>query len=68
MIYYFLKFCPSFSQTKSFFLRRFQELGIPTLEIDTDFSQGDTGQIKTRLEAFVEVLKETRGAKALCKC
>jgi predicted CoA-substrate-specific enzyme activase len=68
VIYYFLKFCPSFSQTKSFFLRRFQELGIPTLEIDTDFSQGDTGQIKTRLEAFVEVLKETRGAKALCKC
>lgn len=63
VIYYFLKFCPSFSQTKGLFAKRFQELGLPVLEIDTDYSQGDTGQIKTRLEAFVEVLKETSGAK-----
>jgi predicted CoA-substrate-specific enzyme activase len=62
VIYYFLKFCPSFSQTKSLFTRRYSELQIPALEIDTDFSQGDTGQIKTRLEAFIEVLKETKGA------
>lgn len=64
-IYYFLKFCPSFSQTKSLFSRRYAELQIPTLELDTDFSQGDTGQIKTRLEAFIEVLKETKGAKVV---
>ncbi len=66
VIYYFLKFCPSFSQTKSLFTRRYAELQLPALELDTDFSQGDTGQIKTRLEAFVEVLKETKGAKTLC--
>lgn len=59
VIYYSLKFCPSFSQTKGLFLRRFHELGLPALELDTDYSQGDTGQIKTRLEAFVEVLKES---------
>jgi benzoyl-CoA reductase/2-hydroxyglutaryl-CoA dehydratase subunit BcrC/BadD/HgdB len=28
------------------------------LELSHDYSQGDTGQIKTRLEAFIEVLKE----------
>jgi benzoyl-CoA reductase/2-hydroxyglutaryl-CoA dehydratase subunit BcrC/BadD/HgdB len=62
VIYYFLKFCPSFSQTKSMFIKRYQQLQLPTLELDTDFSHGDTGQIKTRLEAFVEVLKESKGA------
>jgi hypothetical protein len=37
------------------------------MELDTDYSQGDTGQIKTRLEAFVEVLKESKkGEKTLC--
>ena len=66
VLYYFLKFCPSFSQTKSLFIRKYQQLQLPTLELDTDFSQGDTGQIKTRLEAFVEVLKESKGAKQPC--
>ncbi|NMG76442.1 2-hydroxyacyl-CoA dehydratase [Aromatoleum diolicum] len=66
VIYYTLKFCPSFSQTKGLFMRRFHEIGLPALELDTDYSQGDTGQIKTRLEAFVEVLKEAKGEQA-CK-
>lgn len=67
VVYYFLKFCPSFSQTKSLFIRKYSELQLPSIELDTDFSQGDTGQIKTRLEAFVEVLKESKkGAKSTC--
>jgi benzoyl-CoA reductase/2-hydroxyglutaryl-CoA dehydratase subunit BcrC/BadD/HgdB len=49
--------------TKSSFINRFQDIGIPVLELDTDYSQGDTGQIKTRLEAFIEVLKETKGGE-----
>ena len=64
VIYYTLKFCPSFSQTKGLFMRRFHEIGLPALELDTDYSQGDTGQIKTRLEAFIEVLKEAKGEQA----
>lgn len=66
VIYYTLKFCPSFSQTKGLFMRRFHDMGLPAMELDTDFSQGDTGQIKTRLEAFIEVLKESKGEKQLC--
>lgn len=64
VIYYSLKFCPSFSQTKGLFMRRFHDMGLPALELDTDYSQGDTGQIKTRLEAFIEVLKEAKGEQA----
>lgn len=61
VVYTYLKFCPCYGMTKSTFLAKFQEMGIPVLELDNDYSQGDTGQIKTRLEAFIEVLKETKG-------
>ncbi|WP_310604099.1 2-hydroxyacyl-CoA dehydratase [Anaerosporobacter sp.] len=61
VIYTYLKFCPCYGMTKSSFLNKFEELNIPVLELDNDYSVGDTGQIKTRLEAFVEVIKETKG-------
>ena len=32
------------------------ELGLPYLRLDTDFSQSDKGQIETRLGAFVEMM------------
>jgi predicted CoA-substrate-specific enzyme activase len=61
VLYTYLKFCSCYGMTKNLFLARFQELGIPVLELASDYSVGDTGQIKTRLEAFVEVLQERRG-------
>lgn len=60
VIYHYLKFCPCYGMAKNSFVHRFQDLGLPVLELASDYSQGDTGQIKTRLEAFVEVLKETQ--------
>ena len=60
-IYSYLKFCPCYGMTKAAFMRRFQDLEIPVLELGNDYSLGDTGQIKTRLEAFVEVLHEKEG-------
>jgi len=32
--------------------------GTPLLQIETDYSQGDVAQIKTRVEAFLEMLKK----------
>ena len=32
------------------------ELGLPYLRLDTDFSQSDKGQIETRLGAFIEIM------------
>jgi benzoyl-CoA reductase/2-hydroxyglutaryl-CoA dehydratase subunit BcrC/BadD/HgdB len=61
VIFTYLKFCPCYGMTKNSFIKRFQDMGIPILELDVDYSKGDTGQIKTRLEAFIEVLKETKG-------
>ena len=34
----------------------YEELGLPYLRIDTDFSQSDRGQIETRLGAFIEMM------------
>jgi benzoyl-CoA reductase/2-hydroxyglutaryl-CoA dehydratase subunit BcrC/BadD/HgdB len=30
--------------------------GIPFLQIETDYSESDTGQLKVRIEAFLEIL------------
>ena len=30
---------------------------VPLLQIETDYSQGDAGQIRTRIEAFLELVK-----------
>jgi len=61
VVYVYLKFCACYGVTKKEFLLNFQNIGIPVVEISSDYSQSDHGQLKTRVEAFVEVLNETRG-------
>lgn len=34
--------------------------GVPLLHIETDFSTGDEGQIRTRLEAFLEMIRQKK--------
>ena len=58
VIYYYMKFCPCYGLPKNEFVKRFQEKNIPVLEMPVDYSVGDEGQIKTRIEAFIDVLEE----------
>jgi 2-hydroxyacyl-coA dehydratase beta-subunit len=39
-------------------IRRFvnEEKGIPYLNVETDYSQSDVGQLNTRVAAFIEML------------
>ena len=60
VVYVYLKFCACYGVTKLAFIERLQEAGFPVLEISSDYSQSDTGQIRTRVEAFVEVLQDRR--------
>ncbi len=60
ILYVYLKFCPCYGQIKNEFFRHFQQLNLPVLEIPADYSRSDQGQIKTRVEAFIEVLKERK--------
>jgi benzoyl-CoA reductase/2-hydroxyglutaryl-CoA dehydratase subunit BcrC/BadD/HgdB len=33
-----------------------QTLGVPTLHLETDYSESDTGQLRVRIEAYLEML------------
>ena len=60
VVYYFLNFCPGYGIAKNKFVKGFQKAGIPVLEITGDFASNDEGQLKTRVEAFLEILREAR--------
>jgi predicted CoA-substrate-specific enzyme activase len=60
VIYVFLKFCACYGVSKKDFIAEFKKQGLPVLEISSDYSESDHGQLKTRIEAFVEVLNEKR--------
>jgi len=38
--------------------KELEKSGMPVLRLETDYSQEDAGQLKTRIEAFVERLKK----------
>ena len=65
VVYVYLKFCACYGVSKLEFIERLQSRGVPVLEISSDYSQSDHGQLKTRVEAFIEVLQDRRTDLAL---
>ncbi len=57
VIHYGLQFCAPYQIEAGPVERRLEDEGVPTLRIDTDYGQEDVGQIRTRVEAFVERLR-----------
>lgn len=57
VILYSLQFCSPYAIESFVVEKKLAEKGIPSLRIDTDYSQEDVGQLKTRVEAFLEVIK-----------
>jgi len=57
VIQYTLNFCQPYAMEAIPLEKELEETGLPTLRIETDYSQEDMGQLKTRVEAFVELLK-----------
>jgi benzoyl-CoA reductase/2-hydroxyglutaryl-CoA dehydratase subunit BcrC/BadD/HgdB len=58
IVYVSLKFCSCYAITGNTFAKRFERLGIPVLEISSDYSESDLGQLRTRIGAFLELLKK----------
>jgi benzoyl-CoA reductase/2-hydroxyglutaryl-CoA dehydratase subunit BcrC/BadD/HgdB len=56
VIHYGLQFCSPYQIEAGPVEKRLKKAGIPTLRIDTDYSQEDLGQIQTRVEAFLELI------------
>ena len=54
VLHYSLQFCQPYQGESIPFEKGLEEEGIPVLNIETDYSQEDMGQLKTRIEAFIE--------------
>ena len=57
VIHYSLQFCQPYMVESGPVEKELEKSGIPTLRLETDYSQEDAGQLKTRIEAFVERLE-----------
>jgi len=58
VIYYVLQFCHGFNIEYHKIEKFLNEAGIPVLKIQTDYSEEDTEQLRTRIEAFLERIKQ----------
>jgi benzoyl-CoA reductase/2-hydroxyglutaryl-CoA dehydratase subunit BcrC/BadD/HgdB len=58
VVHYTLQFCSPYAIESYSIEKKLKTAGIPMLRIETDYSQNDVGQIKTRVQAFLEVLKK----------
>jgi len=58
VLHYGLQFCQPYQMESKVIERELEKAGIPVLLIETDYSQQDAGQIKTRVDAFIERMNQ----------
>lgn len=57
IIHYSLQFCQPYQHESISVEKQLESTGIPVLNIETDYSSEDAGQLKTRIEAFIERIR-----------
>lgn len=57
VIHYSLQTCHDYNIEARKIERTLKQVNIPMLAVETDYSDEDTGQLTTRVEAFLEILK-----------
>ncbi|MBM7625068.1 double-cubane-cluster-containing anaerobic reductase [Sporohalobacter salinus] len=57
VIYYNLQFCQTYNMEYNKIAEALKEENIPVTQIESDFSDSDTGQLNTRIEAFLEMIQ-----------
>ena len=57
VIWYELICCETYDTEAYFFGRKMGDHNIPLLVLESDYSTADIGQLKTRIEAFIEIVK-----------
>jgi benzoyl-CoA reductase/2-hydroxyglutaryl-CoA dehydratase subunit BcrC/BadD/HgdB len=57
VVWYELDCCETYDQESYFFQKELTQRGIPMLIIESDYTSLDTGPLKTRLGAFVELIQ-----------
>ena len=58
VLHYGLQFCQPYQMESKVLEKELEKAGIPVLLIETDYSQEDAGQIKTRVDASIERIKD----------
>ena len=54
VIHYSLQFCQPYMIESGAIEESLEKTGVPVLRLETDYSQEDVGQLRTRIEAFIE--------------
>jgi len=57
IIWYELLCCETYDAESYYFTEKMGELDIPVLVLESDYSTAATGQLKTRIQAFIEILE-----------
>jgi len=60
VVYHILRLCQVFDYEFSKVYRILEKKNIPILKTETEYSEEDAGQIKTRIEAFIEMIEAKR--------
>lgn len=58
VLIYGINFCQPYAIESIPLEKELEEKNIPSLRIETDYSQEDMGQLQTRIEAFTEIIKD----------
>lgn len=58
VIFQRMKFCPVWWGEIFLFRNELKELGVPCLDLEREYTLGGVGQMKTRIQAFLEVLEQ----------
>jgi benzoyl-CoA reductase/2-hydroxyglutaryl-CoA dehydratase subunit BcrC/BadD/HgdB len=58
LVYYTLQFCHSYNVEAVKVGKAMKAVGLPMLKIETDYGSGDAAQLKTRVQAFLEILQK----------
>ena len=56
VVYYTLQYCHTFNVEGARVEEELKKEGIPIIRVETDYSESDKEQLKTRLEAFIEMI------------
>ncbi len=62
VVHYALQFCTPYLVEAYRAKNSVEAAGMPFLRIETDYSLEDAGQLKTRVEAFLEIIRQGRAA------
>ncbi|HEX2988568.1 MAG TPA: double-cubane-cluster-containing anaerobic reductase [Chloroflexota bacterium] len=63
VVHYNLQFCHTYAHEAAKVQAALAKEGIPLLRVETDYSDADTAQLRTRVEAFLEMLRPVGASK-----